>query len=115
MSIINTPPTPPTPPTLSLAQRQAQKIARIKSRNTQLFNQIVASVQANFAEVWADPDQTNFSAQQVFDLLGVDGGSLIDASSKLCDLVNGQKAETLPTAAPKSLTVGNDGKVTVGT
>ena len=110
MPIINLQPsTPPTPPTVQ--QLLARKVARIRTRNTQLFQQIIQAVTANMAEVWNDEAIT---PQQVFDALGTDGGPLVEASSTLCDLINQFAPGTLPTSAPRSLTPGSDGHITVG-
>jgi hypothetical protein len=100
-------------PTLTLAQRQANKVNGIKRRNLQLQNDIITILTANWNDVWNDPDQANFSPQQVFSLFGSDAGPLCAASYTLVTLVNGQTPGSLPAATPQALTVNADNTVTV--
>jgi hypothetical protein len=105
MAIIN------TPSTLTTAQKQAKAKATINGGVNALYRQMLTTYNSAMESVWANAD--GLTPQEVFNAFGTNGGELVRLATLLKTTINTATPNTIPDSSV-SLTVNNDGTVTVG-
>lgn len=109
-TLINPTPTPPTAPTTN--QLEADNHTLIQHLITKEYNRNINTFNHVYTLIWFNPK--GLTPQQVMDGLGTDAGQVFILAAGLASYVNSINANTLPTKTPYSITINNDGTVTIG-
>ena len=95
-----------------LANSKAQIKANITQVYNQLFQQSVSQLTYLYREVWLN--ELGLTPQQVVDSFGTDAGELMNTFSVLRTAVGSLIPDGIGLADPHTVTVNEDGTVTIG-
>src|SRR5436190_24322933 len=99
-------------PTLNMVQKQRKVKGSIKGRAKLTFSVALETFTQGMGLIWANPD--GLTPAEALAGLGTDAAEIVNGAEALKVFLNAAKPNTITAPTPSTLTINEDGTVTVG-